>query len=175
MLSLLIQPAEPTGNVKKANRPRYWLTYLPSDLAVGQTFKPDGLHLTIITWFVTEHSDEEVIKSFEASFSSVHKFEVVVGKKDVFANKRKISINPIEPSQDLKSLHAKALQWFGEIEARWAVKSPHVDTEFVPHIRRRVGHNVSEGERVMVSSLSLVRAFRRGDDLRTVASKVKLL
>ena len=173
-MSLLIQPAEPTGNVKKANRPRYWITYLLKDLAVGESFKPDVLHLTIIPWFVTELSDDKVIEAFEREFSKTAKFEVAVGRRDVFANKRKISINLIEPSQDLKSLHAKALQWFGEIEARWAVKNPHIDNEFIPHIRRRVGHNVTEGEKNMVSSLSLVRAYRRGGDLRTVASKVAL-
>jgi 2'-5' RNA ligase len=163
-----------TENVKKAERPRYWITYLLKDLAVGETFKPDALHLTIITWFVTELPDEKVIKSFKQEFSKIPRFEVIVGKQDVFANKRKIPINLIEPSNDLKALHQKGLSWFSKLEARWAVKNPHVDNEFIPHIRRRVGHNVSEGEKITISSLSLVRAFRRGDDLRTVAAKVVL-
>jgi hypothetical protein len=100
--------------------------------------------------------------------------QLKIGKQDIFANKRKISINLVEPSKDLKALHQLGLAWFDKLEARWAVKNPHVDNDFIPHIRRRVGHNVKKGERIIIPSLSLVRAFRRGDDLRTVAAKVVL-
>ena len=157
---------------KKADKPRYWLTYLLKDLAVGKTFKADVLHFTIVPWFVTELPEEQVIKTFLRAFSSQKKFAIIVGGKDVFKNKRQISISLIEPSSEVQSLHQQALVWLDEINARWAVKNPYVGAEFIPHIRRRRGRNVSEGQAINLSSLSLVRAYRRGDDSRTVAAKV---
>jgi len=159
---------------QKADKPRYWLTYLFKDLQVGDNFKPDILHLTFIPWFVTELSDEEVIKSFKKRFVGEQKFDIRVGELEQFKNKRKIAVNLIEPSQYLIKLHQKTLDWFEEIEGRWAVQNPYVGDEYVPHIRRRPGHNFKGGEKISVSSISLIRAFRRGDDKRTVAAKVEL-
>jgi 2'-5' RNA ligase len=151
------------------------VAYLLKDLAVGNTFKPDLLHLTIVPWFVTELDDEEVIKSFSERFSNDKALDVTIGEEGEFKNKRKILVNFVKPSLDILSLHTKALEWLEELETRWAVKNPHVGPEYIPHVRRRAGsHNLSEGEALHISSLSLVRAHRRGDDIRTVAAKVKL-
>ena len=165
---------EPTGNVRKAEQPRFWLTFLFKDLAVGDIFKPDILHLTIIPWFVTEMPDEEVIKSFKKKFSGHKSFEITVGERGEFKNKRRIAVNYLAPSRQIVSIHNDALDWLSDIEGRWAVKNPYVADDFVPHIRRRKGHNFSEFEKIELTSLSLVCAFRRGDDRRTVAAKVAL-
>jgi hypothetical protein len=55
---------------KKANRPRYWITFLLKDLAEGATFKPDALHLTIIPWFVSDKDDIEAINTFRKQFAN---------------------------------------------------------------------------------------------------------
>jgi 2'-5' RNA ligase len=162
-----------TENVKKADRLRYWLTYLLKDLDVGTTFKPDALHLTFIPWFISEEPHEEIIKSFYDYFSNQKAFTVMVGQTHEFKNKRKIPINLVKPSAELLALHGKTLDWFGQLEGRWAVKNPHVGDDYIPHIRRRQGHNVNEGDRLNISSLSLVTAARRGDEVRTVAARVR--
>jgi 2'-5' RNA ligase len=159
---------------KKADKPRYWITHLLKDLDVGSTFKPDALHWTIIPWFVTEMEDEEVVLSFHKWFDGQPPFDITIGQADEFNHKRKILISRITPSKEVLNTHQLALDWFAELEARWAVKNPHVGPDYIPHIRRRQGHNVSEGEVLPINSLSLVRAHRRGDDLRTVAAKVEL-
>lgn len=160
---------------KKADKQRYWLTFILKDLDIGATFKPQALHLTIITWFVTEMTDKQVVESFKKTFSSEKVLNLTIGQQDEFKNSHKIAINHIKPSPDLVSLHHKALDWMESLEGRWAVKNPHMGKDFIPHIRRRQGRNLSEGGKLRVDSLSLVRAYRRGDDLRTVAAKVPLL
>jgi len=161
--------------VKKADRPRYWITYLLKDLVVGETFKPDVLHLTIIPWFVTEVDDGGVIKSFSNQFSNQKAFDVIMGQIDEFKHKRRIIVNRIQDSPEILKLHQQGLDWFDQLEARWAVENPHVGPDYLPHIRRRPGgHNLSEGDSLRIDSLSLIRAHRRGDDLRTVAAKVEL-
>lgn len=159
---------------KKADRPRYWLTFLLKDVAVGDVFRPDTLHLTIATWFVTELSDTEVQESFYRHFKNLKAFEISVGRQEDFTNTHKVSINLVGPSRRITRLHQTALDWLVEIGARWAVKNPYVGPEFKPHIRRRRGHNLSEGDSLTFSSLSLVSARRRGDGERTVIAKVDL-
>lgn len=157
---------------KKADKQRYWLTFLLNDLPVGGNFKPDALHLTIIPWFVTQWSEKDIIDSFYKDFTGVSAFELTVGRIEEFRQKRRILINHLEPREEVTALHQKALAWFSDIEARWALEYPRVDEEFIPHIRRREGKNVEAGEKLYVSSLSLVKARRRGDDYREVAAKV---
>jgi 2'-5' RNA ligase len=147
-------------------------TYLLKDLEVDEAFKPTLRHLTIIPWFVTDEGSEEVVKSFKDQFSSQKSFKITIGRYTEFKNRRKIAVNLTLPSAQLKNLHDKALEWFTILNARWAVKNPYVGDQYIPHIRRRVGYNSSEGEELEISSLSLVEANRRGDDLRTVIAKV---
>ncbi len=162
----------PTAREKKANRPRYWVAYLLKDLPVGATFKPHLLHLTIIPWFVTELAEKEVVDSFYESFSTEKPFEITISEVDEFKHKRKILVNLIHSSPEARHLHQETLKWFDGLGARWAVQNPHVGPEYIPHIRRRQGYNLLEGQKIRIASLSLITATRRGDELRTVAAKV---
>jgi len=159
-------------NVKKADQPRYWVTFLFKDLAVGATFSPEELHLTVIPWFVTELPEAEVIKSFKLHYASHKSFEITVGELKDFRSGRRIPVNLVKPVRRLKALHNTTLDWMKDLNGRWAVKSPYVATDYVPHIRRRRGHNFNENDKVQLKDISLIKAFRRGDDLRTVIAKV---
>jgi 2'-5' RNA ligase len=157
---------------KKADKQRYWIAYLLKDLGEGDNFRPDLLHLTIIPWFVTERYGEEVKSAFREQFSGQKPFKVEVREVIEFKSRRRIPVNLIEPIYNLLSLHEQALHYFSLLNARWAVKNPYVSEEYIPHVRRRSGYNLSQGESLQVDSLSLVSARRRGDDLRTVVAKV---
>jgi 2'-5' RNA ligase len=157
---------------KKADKPRYWITYLIKDYKEGDTFKPVALHLTIIPWFVVNRDDNEVKQSFREQFGGLKKFKVFVNGTHEFKSRRKIPVNIIYPSSDILALHKKALDFFDSLECRWAVKNPYVGEQYVPHVRRRPGRNLLEGDELEISSLSLISASRRGDDARTVAAKV---
>jgi 2'-5' RNA ligase len=157
---------------KKADKQRYWITYLLKDLEEGANFKPELLHLTIIPWFVTYESTQEVIDLFRERFSGKKPFKVAVKEPIEFKSRRKIPVNLISRTDDLFALHEEALRLFDQLEARWAVKNPYVDEDYIPHVRRRFGHNISEGESLNIDSLSLVSARRRGDDIRTIVAKV---
>jgi 2'-5' RNA ligase len=158
---------------KKADKQRFWITYLLKDLNEGANFSPDILHLTIIPWFVTDKSTEEVINLFREQFSGRKSLKVSVNEPIEFRSRRKIPVNPVSRSNELFALHKEALHFFDLLRARWAVKTPYVDEDYIPHVRRRFGHNVSAGDILDVSSLELVGARRRGDDERTVIAKVK--
>jgi len=157
---------------KKADKQRYWVTYLLKHLDEGATFSPQEIHLTFIPWFVTGADNKQVIDSFSKLFSGEKAFNVSIGKSYEFKNGRKIPVNLVGPSKEILALHKKALELFSSLESRWAVKNPYVDDEFIPHIRRRPGHNLSEGDKLKISSISLVAARRRGDDIRTVLARI---
>lgn len=153
---------------------RYWLTYLLDDLPVGAKFKPELLHLTFVTWFVTDMPEEELIKSFYEHFSGRESFDVSVGSDIHLGPHEEISVIPVEPIPEVLELHAAGLNWFEEIGGRWAVKHPYAGDEFIPHIRRRSTTDLKNGDTLHVGSLTLVKALRRPDDERIVAAKVLL-
>lgn len=148
------------------------MTFLFRDLEVGETFSPDELHMTVVPWFVTELPEDEVIESFKLKYSGQKPFEITLGAPAEFRNGRKVSVNLVKPVRRLKALHDMTLDWMRDLEGRWAVKNPYVATDYVPHIRRRRGRNFNEHDKLQLKNISLINAFRRGDDLRTVIAKV---
>jgi 2'-5' RNA ligase len=157
---------------KKADKQRYWVTYLLKDHKEGVTFKPQEMHLTLIPWFVVNQNNDEVVESFRKEFAGEKVIKLRVGEVHEFKSRRKIPVNLIEASTEVIHLHEKTMNWFDALEARWAVKNPYVGTDYIPHIRRRPGYNLIEGSKLQIDSLSLVSANRRGDDLRTVIARV---
>jgi 2'-5' RNA ligase len=158
---------EPIENEKRVKY-RYWIAYLPGNRDEGSTFKPGALHLTIIPWFVVDIGDEEVLDSFHRKFAAKKSFDLVVGKQTVFHFKRKLAVNLFEPSPKIMQLHVEALELFDELNARWAVKTPNVGQDFIPHVR-----GFSQGDKLHIDELSLVRAIRREDGIREVAAKAE--
>lgn len=153
---------------------RYWLAFMLDDMPVGEVFEPGRLHITVIPWFVTEMAESEVIQRFNADFKDRNRFEVHIGGKAMFGPKKDVEVSLIEPNQQLLNLHQKALAWFDEINARWAVKTPHVGDDYIAHIRRRRKDSViNDGDVREFNSLCLIKANRREDGKRIVAAKVE--
>jgi 2'-5' RNA ligase len=165
----LIHQAEPTVSASKANKTRFWLAYFFDDMPVGSTFKPGKLHITLITWFVSDKLDEEVINCFN-KFSFGQKFFITVGPKQQFGPTKEVPVNLIESSEDLANLHKKSLEFFNIIEGRWAVKNPYVDRQYTPHARRRPGTRLKQGQVFKIDKIALVMAARREDGVRKVAA-----
>ena len=157
----------------KAERQRYWLTFLIEDLPVGATFRPGLLHITVLPWFVSGVAEDELLKSFHSWFGRVDILSVALGPKEKFGPRKDISVNSVFAPQ-LLAVHQAAIEWFSDIGARWAVKTPHVGSEYKPHIRRRRGTRLKEGQTLLLNSLSLVKARRREDNAREVAGRILL-
>jgi 2'-5' RNA ligase len=155
------------------DKQRYWITYLLKDLQVGDNFKPGVLHLTVIPWFVTELAGGQITEIFSEYFKNQPSFKVQVSKITDFKHKRKIPVNLVKPTSELIALHQKALELFEALGARWAVRVAHAGTDYVPHIRRRPGGRIKEGDELKISSIYLIQAARNEDGQRTVATKVE--
>lgn len=161
-------------NGLKTEKYRYWLTYLLDDLPVGAAFTPSALHITIIPWFVVgPESEESLVESFSSTFSLFKKFTVTIGNNVSLGPREDVSVLLVENQPQIEKLHKAALEWFDVIEARWAVKNPYVGEEFIPHIRRREKTSLKKGDTLEFSSLSLIKALRRADDMRIVEAKVR--
>ncbi len=165
---------EPTENVKKPEKLRYWLALMLEDLPPGTEFQPGRLHVTIIPWFVSKLDEAEMVNSFYNKFPNVTAFKIQIGQKAMFGPKKDVSVSLIEPSKPLLTLHQMALDWFDEIGARWAVKNPHAAEDYKPHIRRRQGTKIEASEAIIIDSLSLIKAARQEDGKRLVAAQVLL-
>jgi 2'-5' RNA ligase len=165
---------EPTGNVLKAEHSRFWLTFLLEDLPVEATFHPGLLHITLIPWFVTDLDDQTVIDSFKQRFSGEKRFSVTLGEQAKFGPKRNVGVTLIEQSFSLVRLHQRSLRFMEEVEGRWAVKRPHVDDQYIPHIRRRRGTRLPAAGQINLTAFSLISARRQEDNIRQLAAKVGL-
>ena len=143
-------------------------------MEVGETFKPGLLHVTIVTWFVSDLDDDELIKSFKKEFAERKAFRLSLGKIIKFGRKKNIPANLIRYSEEIIDLHGQALDWMGRLRGRWAVKNPYMAEDYKPHIRRRPGTKIKEGDDLEIEYLYLISANRTEDNIRTVAAKVRL-
>lgn len=157
---------------KETDKYRYWLAFLLADLPVGATFQPGILHVTIIPWFVVEIDGAELRESFNKTFGQFQAFDARVGERTMFGPDRDVPVNLIQEAPEIRRLHELALGWFGQVGGRWAVKHPHVSEQYVPHIRRRRGSDLTQGTRLRLDCLTLVKALRGEDGQRSVAGKV---
>lgn len=163
-----------TVSASRINKQRYWLTFLLDDLVEGSGFEPGALHVTLITWFVTDLGEEQVVNSFRKYFKDLKKVELKVNKEVNFGPNRDVPVNLLDENDQLRDMHVRALAWFRSINAWWAVRYSYAGEEFKPHIRRRGNSYFKEGDVITPDSLSLVRANRQEDGIRIVAAKAEL-
>lgn len=162
-------------SASKSDKCRFWIAIFLDDIQPNTIFHPGLLHLTLIPWFVSDQSDLAVIDCFKSSFSGFSKFELCLSKRTTFGPKDNIAVSLVQPSEELTKLHQLSLDCFDSVGGRWAVKNPYVDAEFLPHIRRRPGTRLAEGQVISVTAIDLVKARREEDHLRELAAKVELV
>jgi 2'-5' RNA ligase len=159
-------------SASKAEKSRFWLAYFIDEMSVGTVFEPGELHITIVTWFVSDLADEAIVNSFQ-QFDFGPAFDVRIGPRVKFGPKKEVMVNLVD-SSELKNMHGRSLKWLEQIQPRWAVKNPYVGPDFIAHIRRRPGTRLAQGRLLNIDNLCLVKADRH-DGTRTVVAKKELL
>lgn len=159
----------------KPEKYRYWIALLLDDLPVGAHFTPHRLHITIVPWFVVDGEENHLLKSFYSSFANQPTFEVKLDKQAMFGPDHDVPVVLVEPHLQIDALHAKALDLLEAVAARWAVSHPHSGPDFKAHIRKRPEIPLKIGQVYKISSLSLIRASRRGDEDREVVAKTEFI
>lgn len=163
----------PTENVSKTKPYRYLIAYLLHDLPIGAKFKPSVLHITILPWFALEADEGPFLTWFYDHFDRVPVFDATIGTRKLFGPKKDVPVNLMEPKVEFLELHKLALSWFGQVGARWAEKDPYVGNDFVPHVAQRHGFVLEQGETLPITSITLIKAARREDQIRQVAAKAE--
>ncbi len=165
----------PTESASKTKPYRYFIAYLLDDLAIGAKFKPSVLHIIILPWFALETDEGPFLTWFYNHFDRVQAFNGIVGEPKLFGPKKDVPVSIMEPERKFMQLHMLALSWFGRVGARWAEINPYVGNDYVPHVAQRHGIVLQEGQTLPITSLTLVKAARREDQIRQVAAKAKFL
>jgi 2'-5' RNA ligase len=164
-----------TVNGLKPDKYRFCIFYMLDDLAAGQSFSPEALHLTIAPWFVLpDESEQRVSLSFMTRFLDVKKINTKIDIEVSLGPREDISVYLVEPTNEISDLHAEAIGWLDSLGARWAVKNPYVKDEYKPHIRKRSNYHPALGQGLIIDNLCLIRANRRPDDKRLIEAKVEL-
>ncbi|MEX2006744.1 MAG: 2'-5' RNA ligase family protein [Candidatus Saccharimonadales bacterium] len=142
-----------------------------ADLAEGEVFKTGLAHITVIPWFVVE-DDQQLTKVFHQQFEQTKSFNVHLGSKVMFGPKKDVPAILVTATPEILRIHHLALDLMDKVGARWAVKHPHASKDYVPHIRLREGFKFREGKEIELTSLILVRAARKEDNIRHVMAEV---
>jgi hypothetical protein len=158
----------------KTNPYRYLIAYLLDDLGVGDKFEPTALHVTILPWFALETEEGPFLNWFYKHFQDVAAFDAVAVQRAMFGPKEDVPVSILEPEDRFMELHKLALSWFGAVGARWAEKDPYVGDDFIPHVSQRRGYVIEENQTLHISSVTLFKAKRIEDHIRTVAAKAIL-
>lgn len=153
---------------------RYFIVNLLRDLAVGDTFTPQELHISILPWFALETDETSFIRWFYRHFDQLAAFEATVGELKMFGPKKDVPVHIVEPHGKFQVLHELALSWFGALGARWAERDPYVGDDFIPHVAERHGLKLETGQKLLIDSVVLVKAKRHEDHIRTIAAKAEL-
>lgn len=153
---------------------RYLIAHLIDELDVGDHFKPSALHITILPWFALETEELPFLNWFYKHFQDVPSFDAVSAQRAMFGPKKDVPVSILEPEAEFMKLHKLALSWFGAVGARWAEKDPYVGDDYIPHIAQRRGYIIAENQVINIGSITLFKASRREDQVRTVAAKAIL-
>ncbi len=155
----------------KTDKYRYMIVYMLDDLDVGEHFKPTALHISILPWFALETDEAPFVDWFYKHFDAVEAFEAVADKQAMFGPRQDVPVSIVEPQKKFLALHKTALSWFGAVGARWAENDPYVGDDFIPHIAQRDGYILDDSKMVHINSLTLFKANRHEDQIRTVVAK----
>lgn len=161
-------------SVSETGKYRYYLSYLLEDLPIGAHFKPSVLHITILPWFALETEEGPFLNWFYKHFNDVEAFDAVANQRTMFGPHYDVPVSILSPKDKFMELHQLALSWFGAVGARWAEKDPYVGDDYIPHIAQRQGYVIEENQTLRISSVSLFKAKRIDDHVRTVAAKAIL-
>jgi len=153
---------------------RYYVSYLLDDLPVGAKFKPSVLHITILPWFALETEEGPFLNWFYKHFNDVEAFDAVATQRAMFGPRKDVPVSILSPKDKFMELHEIALSWFGALGARWAEKDPYVGKDYNPHIAQRKGFVIDEGQTIHIGSVTLFKASRFENQVRTVAAKAIL-
>lgn len=158
-------------NESKTKPFRYLIAYLLDDFEVGTQFKPSALHITVLPWFALETNEAPFVEWFYKHFGQIEAFDAEADRRSMFGPQRDVPVSIMEPEEKFMELHQLALSWFGAVGARWAEKDPYVGDDYVPHVSQRRGYVLREGQKIRIDSLTLFKANRREDQIRTVAAR----
>jgi hypothetical protein len=128
----------------------------------------------ILPWFALETDEGPFLTWFYDHFDRIPAFKAVANERKLFGPKKDVPVSIMEPERKFMQLHMLALSWFGKVGARWAEKDPYVGDDYVPHVAQRHGFVLQEGQSLPITSLTLVKAARREDQIRQVAARVVL-
>ena len=161
-------------SASETSKYRFLIAFLLDDLEIGTTFKPSVLHVTILPWFALETDEGPFLNWFYKHFGSVTAFDAKAAQRAMFGPHKDVPVSILSPKDRFMELHEISLSWFGAIGARWAEKDPYVGDDYIPHISQRKGFVIEQGQTIHIGSVTLFKASRIEDQVRTVAAKAVL-
>lgn len=139
-------------------------------MEVGSRFKDWPLHITIVPWFRTDISSEELVSELVSKLADIKPFEARVGKETHFGGWRKL-VNLIMQPSPLAQIERIVRTTLKSHDAWLVDESTKKQRPYRPHITAQLEGRVYEGDRIAIGKLYIV--MQKGD-YKIIESEIRV-
>lgn len=123
---------------------------------VGDTFKQWTLHVTIVPWFRTEATTEELAHEWATKLTGTAPFEVSLGGEEGFGFKGKKLVNLIEGPSPLFGIHDIVRRSLKGRHAWMVDETTKKRRPFRPHVTHQGTLRLQEGDTFRCDKLHII-------------------
>jgi len=151
----------------------YLFTLEVIPLIVGELYNPLPSHLTLISRFYSHETSEQITAMVHDLFNETRSIDLLFQKSTEIGPKQ-TPVHIIEPSTELKLLHAKLLKILDENDVTYT-QPQFIGNGWRPHVSERENDNFITGKSQLSKYAYLIEVFIQNENhLRVVRQKFKL-
>lgn len=135
------------------------------------TLKKWPLHITIIPWFASELSANDLKQILSSKLKGTKPFQVEVGKEAMFGEKHDIPVNVIKLPNPLEDIDKKLRSLIESKSSGIAYSNLRKRYGFNPHITFQGERRKYPGDKIRINKIQVVRI---DNGLKRVESEVEL-
>lgn len=128
-------------------------------------------HITIVPWFRTDSSSEQLATKLMQKLSSLEQFSVTVGEEARFGYHGRKLVNLIELPSPLQTIDQKFRTLLHELDSWIVDETTKVRREFKPHVTVLKTGRAHQGSTFVCSSLYIVE--QKGE-YKEIVSRIEL-
>ena len=139
--------------------------------SLGFNFKDWPLHITIVPWFRSEISTEELAHKLRLDLSKFDPIVVVMGESTNFGYNKNKEVNLVSLPSELMQLEKLVRKQIKSQKVWIADESTKIRRPFTPHVTAQKNHRLKLGDKFMCDELYIIEQY---GDYKLVSAVVGL-
>jgi 2'-5' RNA ligase len=152
------------------------LVSLLQPLAPAERFRHWPLHFTVMPWFRTPLSDQDIHAEFGNIIHSFPRFTLTMGQEAYFGHDGKVPVRVAQSPNQLEKLHTELFAMMQQHPKFHILDMQHCGKNFRAHVTLHTDEPLREGDIVACNELQLVRLshIHPGGSTKEIVSEVRL-